>query len=114
MVFRLATVRWHLPSAESGAGDTVAALAAHIAEADMALAASAGSAASMLVPSRASHSSAGRGGGTKMPCASPGDRLVRILSMPWSAAARGFDTSPAWRVEARLPRLRPAKLWLGP
>ena len=54
MVRRLATVRWHLPSAVSGAGETVAALAAHIAEADIALAASTGSASSIVVPSSAS------------------------------------------------------------
>src|SRR3954447_25644334 len=67
MVRRLATVRWHLPSAASGAGDTVAALAAHIAEEDMALAASTASASSMLVPSSASHARSGRGCGTKIP-----------------------------------------------
>src|ERR1044072_1203094 len=55
MVFRLATVRWHLPSAVSGAGETVAALAAHIAEADMALAAIFGLAASIVVPSDSQH-----------------------------------------------------------
>ena len=108
MVLRLATVRWHLPSAVSGAGETVAALAAHIAEADMALAASTGSASSIVVPSSASQARSGRGCGRKMPWARPSARLARILSMPWSAAARGCDTSPALRVEARLPRLRPA------
>src|SRR3954471_18482114 len=59
MVRRLATVRWHLPSPVSGAGETVAALAAHIAEADRALAAMAGSAPSALVPSSASHARLG-------------------------------------------------------
>ncbi|GAA3270398.1 hypothetical protein GCM10020258_44140 [Sphingomonas yabuuchiae] len=38
MVSRLATVRWQRPSRVSGAGETVAALAAHIAEADSACA----------------------------------------------------------------------------
>src|SRR5690242_13421106 len=61
IVFRLATVRWHFPSAVSGPGDTVAALAAHIAEADIALAARIGSALSGLAPSCASHSLFGRG-----------------------------------------------------
>ena len=52
-------MRWHLPSAVSGAGETVAALAAHIAEADMAFAASAGSASSIVAPSRSSHARCG-------------------------------------------------------
>ena len=73
-------------------GETVAALAAHIAEADMALAASAGSARSIVVPSSASQARSGRGCGRKMPCARPSARLARILSMPCSAAARGCDT----------------------
>src|SRR3546814_10724951 len=38
IVTRLATVRWQRPSAVSGAGETVAALAAHIADADSACA----------------------------------------------------------------------------
>ena len=83
MVRRLATVRWHLPSAVSGAGETVAALAAHIAEADMALAASAGSASSMSCRARASQARSGRGCGRKMPCARPsaevGAHLVDAL-----------------------------------
>src|SRR4051794_34800144 len=54
MVLRFATVRWHLASAVSGAGETVAALAAHIADADIAFAARAGSASSIVVPRRAS------------------------------------------------------------
>ena len=33
MVTRLATLRWHLPSRVSGAGETVAALAVHMADA---------------------------------------------------------------------------------
>jgi hypothetical protein len=51
MVRRFATVRWHFPSLASGAGETVAAFAAHIAEADMAFAASAGSVVSIVVAS---------------------------------------------------------------
>ena len=109
MVRRLATVRWHLPSAVSGAGETVAAFAAHIAEADIALAASAGSASSIVVPSSASQARWGRGCGRKMPCAKPerevGAHLVDALRAP---RARGCDTCPAWRIEARLPRLSPA------
>ena len=68
IVFRLATVRWHLPSAVSSAGLTVAALAAHIAEALIALAAIWCSASAMPVPSSSSQALAGRGCGTKMPC----------------------------------------------
>ena len=87
MVRRLATVRWHLPSAVSGAGETVAALAAHIAEADMALAASPGSAFSIPAPSSASQARCGRGCGTKMPWSNPSARLARILAKPFE---RGF------------------------
>src|SRR3954453_17742234 len=108
MVRKFATVRWHLPSAPSGDGETVAALAAHIAEADIALAASTGSAASILVPSSASQRRSGRGCGRDIPCARPNLRLARILSRPWSAAARGCDTAPAFFADARLPRLNPA------
>ena len=107
MVRRFATVRWHLPSAVSGAGETVAALAAHIAEADMAFAASAGSACSIVVPSSDSQGRSGRGCGTNRPWVSPSAMLARILSSPCSAAARGSDTCKALRVEARLPKLRP-------
>jgi hypothetical protein len=86
----------------------VAAFAAHIAEADMAFAASAASADWMSVPSASSQRLLGRGWGRKIPCASPSARFARILSTPCSAAARGFDTCPPWLIEATLPRLRPA------
>ena len=108
MVRRFATVRWVRPSAVSGAGETVAALAAHMAEADMQAAASVGSQSSYVVPSAASHSRFGRAPGTKIPCESPSARLARILSMPCKAAERGCDTCPAFLVDARLPKLSPA------
>jgi len=108
MVLRFATVRWHLPSALSGAGLTVAAFAAHIAEALIALAAMTCSASSISVPNSFSQAVAGLGCGTKMPCARPSARLARILSRPCNAAARGRETWPAFFDEARLPRLSPA------
>ena len=92
----------------AGAGETVAAFAAHIAEADMALAAMPSSAVSIAVPSSASHARWGRGCGMKMPWGRPSARFARIFATPSSAAARGRETTPALRVEARLPRLKPA------
>src|SRR3546814_1803772 len=71
MVMRLATVRWHLPSRVSGAGETVAALAAHIAEADQAAARTCGSASSTVVPNFASQALSGRSWGRKRPWVSP-------------------------------------------
>src|SRR3546814_2524165 len=71
MVMRLATVRWHLPSRVSGAGETVAALAAHIAEADQAAARTCGSASSTVVPNFASQTLSGRSWGRKRPWVSP-------------------------------------------
>src|SRR5512139_4007765 len=108
MVRRLATVRWHFPSDVSGAGLTVAAFAAHIDEALIAFAAICRSAVSISVPNSASHACAGRGCGRKIPWTRPSAMLDRILSMPWSAAALGLDTSPAFLADARFPRLRPA------
>ena len=92
IVTRLATVRWHRPSAVSGAGETVAAFAAHIAEADSACA------CEMRSPPRhsrarglSSQASSGAARGRRMPWVSPSARLARILAMPSSAAARGCD-----------------------
>src|SRR5690606_41929101 len=113
IVTRLATVRWQRPSAVSGAGETVAALAVHIDEADHAPAISTGSVCeSAAIVS--SHAALGRGRGTKNPCARPSATLPRIFASPCRAAARGYDTSPACAVAARLPKLSPAWLWLGP
>ena len=53
MVRRLATVKWQRPSAVSAAGETVAAFAAHIAEAEKAAARSTSSASATSVPSSA-------------------------------------------------------------
>src|SRR3546814_8508039 len=114
MVTRLATVRCVRLSAVSGAGETVAALAAHMEEADMAAARIYASALPTSVPSAASHAPSGRHWGRNSPCASPRRRLDRIFSIPCNAAALGWDMAPELRAEARLPRLRPASLWLGP
>jgi hypothetical protein len=60
-------VRWHLPSAVSGAGLIVAALAAHIDEALIAFAARCGSASSIVVPEASSQARAGLGWAGKCP-----------------------------------------------
>ena len=87
MVRRLATVRWQLPSAVSGAGETVAALAAHIAEADIALAARTGS-ASLDRRCRAPPATRGRAADAARKC-------------PGQGRARG------WRASCRCPAARP-------
>jgi len=88
IVTRLATVTWQRPSAVSGAGLTVAALAAHIELADHAPASSTASVVSSAA-NASSHASSGRGSGTRKPCASPSAMFARIFSSPCSAAARG-------------------------
>src|ERR1044072_8144517 len=99
---RLATVRWQRPSAVSDAGETVAAFAAHIGEAESALASKRVSAPAALVPRLASHALFGRRWGRKMPCGRPSAMFARILAIPCSAAARGCDGFPALPVAARL------------
>jgi hypothetical protein len=84
------------------------AFAAHMDEADRALARSRSSASSGVVPSFASQAVSGRSCGMKKPWVSPNRRFARILSTPCRAAARGWDVPPAFLADARLPRLSPA------
>src|SRR3546814_18767316 len=108
MVTRLATVRWHRPSALSGAGETVAAFAAHIDEADQARARRCGPASAGVVPSHSSHAAPGTLGGTKKPCGSPSARLCRTFAMTSNAAPRGVATTPALEARAIFHPLTPA------
>ena len=80
IVRRLATVRWQRPSAVSGAGETVAALAAHIAEAEKA-----GGAQRCRAPprrrcrARPARRGSGRRWGRRKPCARPRREIVPHL-----------------------------------
>ena len=92
MVRRLATVRWHRPSAVSGAGETVAALAAHIARCRHRIG---GKRRLGLLDRRPERGRASRGAGAgaagRCPGASPSARFARILSSP-ERRRRGCDT----------------------
>lgn len=114
---RFAGVRCTRPSAVSAEGLTVAAFAVHMAEADddaasrpgASFAARARTAASSPAnPSERSVGRCGRSCGGSTACGTPRAASVRILASPCSAASRGFDTAPAWRVDARFPRDMPA------
>jgi hypothetical protein len=81
MVTRFAGVRWQRPSAVSGAGLTVAALAVHIDEADQGAARSCGGS----LPSSASAACSarlGRGSGSRKPCTPSRARFPRIFATP--------------------------------
>lgn len=89
IVTRFATERWQRPSAVSGAGETVAALAAHIAEAERALGNDAetswpprGSEGSRVSPSSPNQRSSGRSCGSNSPCTSPGPQIGARLFQP--------------------------------
>ena len=71
------------------AGDTVAALAAHIDEAEIALRSRYSGARAESVPKVSSHRSFGRSSGMKKPCARPRSRLCRIFAIPCRAASLG-------------------------
>jgi hypothetical protein len=105
------------PSAASALGVTVAALAAHIGEAEQAAAAKLGAAfqaASSTAasdppkPSPRRKGMFGRSCGGKTNWGRPRSASRFIFSSPCSTAARGLDVSPAFRLEARLPGLSPA------
>ena len=109
-------MKWTRPSAVSALGVTVAAFAAHIGEAEQAAAARAG--ASFQADARTFSSepekpscfkrlTAGLSCGGSTNCGRPRSASRRIFESPSSAAPRGFDTSPALRVLARLPGERP-------
>ena len=92
IVLKLATVRWQRPSAVSGAGETVAALAAHIAEADKRIGGAAACRRSLdaSVPSAASQARLGRRCGQEQALRQAERQdCARILATPCSAAARG-------------------------
>jgi hypothetical protein len=100
----------------SALGVTVAALAAHIGEAEQAAAARAGAsfqARSMTAPSEPEKPSdfrrltSGRSCGGKANCGTPQSASWRIFDRPSSAAPRGLETSPAFFWLARLPGDRP-------
>ena len=113
---RLAGVKWTRPSAVSGDGLTVAALATHIAAADEQAASSAGASRAARAstcasvpakPSERSAAIAGRSCGGSTACAIPRAASARILARPCSAASRGLATRLALRSDARLPRASP-------
>jgi hypothetical protein len=114
---RLATERWVSPSVLSGRGETVAALAVHIAEAEKLLRKRAGSASHAArqtsrslpaKPMRRSHAASGRSWGSSRPCGRPSAIICRILASPCSAASRGAEVLPACVAEAMLPSDSPA------
>ena len=116
MATRLAGVKCTLPSAVSALGETVAALAVHMGEADMMVLSSGGAAchAALIIscgePEKQSRVSVARGGGSwggRMPCVKPSRIRVRIFSRPWSAALRGEERRPAWLADAMLPHDSP-------
>lgn len=95
LLFRLATVKWTLPSALSADGETVAALAVHIDEAELKAESSCGAAwaacritCSSLPrkPTSRSRRRFGRGCGGRMPCTKPRSAVAFILYSPCSAA----------------------------
>jgi hypothetical protein len=111
-VHRLAGVKCTRPSAVSGLAETVAALATHIAEAELAAASSPGASRraaastsvwSPLKPSARSVGRCGRSCGGSTPCGMPRSCSAFILRRPCSAASRGFDGLSAFSAEARLP-----------
>jgi hypothetical protein len=123
LVSRLAGVKCTRPSAVSALGVTVAALAAHIGEAEQAAAARAGASFQAFSRTRASEpekpidrSSArsGRSCGGSTNCGTPQSASLRILVSPSSTAARGLETSPALTWLAMLPGDRPTYEWVGP
>jgi hypothetical protein len=112
----LAGVKWRRPSAASALGVTVAALAAHMGEAEQAAAARAGAsfqAAAITAasepekPSCFKRPTAGRSCGGSTNCGTPQSAKRRILERPSRAAPRGLETSPAFFWLARLPGERP-------
>ena len=102
---------------QSGDALTVAAFATHIAAAEDAAARSRGasraawartSASDPENPSVRSAGTNGRSCGGRIACGQPRAASAHIFARPCSAASRGFDTSRALRVAARLPSARPA------
>ena len=98
-------------------GVTVAALAAHMGEAEQAAAAKDGAALHArsstcpsvpVKPSERRKGMSGRSCGGRTNWGRPRSARTFILSSPCKTAARGFDASPLFRLEARLPGDRPA------
>jgi hypothetical protein len=96
---------------------TVAALAAHMGEAEAAAPATSGasrhacrstSASRPAKPSWRRKATSGRSCGGRTNCGTPRSCKTRIFASPSSAAARGFDTAPWLAALARLPGERPA------
>ena len=97
MVRRLATVRWQRPSAVSGAGETVAALAAHIAEAEKAAARKVSGASSRLVPSAASQATIGPLVGEEDALREAEPEIVaHLVDALQRRGARVSDQRPCW------------------
>ncbi len=113
---RFAGVKCTRPSAVSGDGLTVAALATHIAAADEQAASSAGAsvrarrrtaASSPAKPSARNAGMKGRSCGGRTACGNPRAANARILASPCSAASRGLATSPALCSDATFPVASP-------
>ena len=108
---------WTFPSAVSREGATVAAFAAHMADALLATrrkSPPAVAAASAIIassdprkPRRRSVRRLGRSCGGRTACTTPRSRTKRIFESPSSAAARGFDSWLPSVALATLPGDRP-------
>ncbi|MNT46288.1 hypothetical protein D3C72_1829200 [compost metagenome] len=92
-------------------------MAAHMGEAEQAAAAKAGASRQALAstvlsepekPSERRKGMLGRSCGGRTNWGRPRSASRFILSRPCNTAARGFDASPLFRLEARLPGDRPA------